>query len=366
MQMTESLQMEGAPPRRLAVDQPWYFPPLKITVLQLESSIKQKYQPDAILRMEYEKQVFTFVAEYKANWQERTFQGAISQLKSNQIEEHYPLVVLPYLSDAHLDKLAEQGISGLDLCGNGLILVPGRWLIRQGGKPNRFRIEQSLRNPYQGKASLVGRTLLQRGTYTRLDDLHSEILKRGGNISLALVSRTVQRLEEDVITIRTDESRIQLVQPEKLLDALTDAYSSARVQQVWRGKLPALEKLLPTLFFFADTRGKRATVTGIGSAVHYVSLVGTPIAQIYLHPDSDTSRLLLEAGATPTERFSNLEVYAYPDETCFFEAKRDTEGIIWASLLQTYIEMKNSQDIRLQESAQAIRESILERAHANH
>ncbi|WP_394796895.1 hypothetical protein [Armatimonas sp.] len=358
MQNGEKAQGIGEPPRQLAADQDWNFPPLKIT--SLESG------PSALLQIEHEGKAFTFATEYKPNWQERAFQAALERATATQQEPgHYPLIVLPYLSEKHLDTLAKNRVSGLDLCGNGLILVPGHWLIRQSGKPNRFRIEQTLRNPYQGKASLVGRTLLQQGTFAKLDDLHAEIVRRGGEASLALVSRAVQRLEEDVVTLRTEGSRVRLVQPEKLLDALVQAYEPRRVRLVWRGKVPEPEKALPLLFARAKERGRCAIMTGIGSATRYAPLAMESTLRLYLSPESDVSSFLSELGAVPGERFPNLEIYAYPDETCFFDGKAGENGVVWASPLQTYLEMKRNGDIRLQESAAAIRPQILGEAHGS-
>ncbi|MCX6365160.1 MAG: hypothetical protein NTX57_00395, partial [Armatimonadetes bacterium] len=249
MQNGEILQEEALPPRSLASGGAWSFPPLALSV---------QTAAETLVQVAYDDQIVAFVAEYKASWQERAFQAALEWAQARRQEEPYPLVVLPYLSDERIQTLLTYRISGVDLCGNGLILVPGRWLIRQSGKPNRFRIEQALRNPYQGKASLVGRTLLQQSTFPRLDDLHNEIARRGGEVSLALVSRAVQRLEEDVMTLRKEGSRVRLVQPEKLLDALVDAYEPRRVRRVWRGKVADPVSALPLLFARARERGQRA------------------------------------------------------------------------------------------------------------
>ena len=350
MQNGEILQEEALPPRSLASGGAWSFPPLALSV---------QTAAETLVQVAYDDQIVVFVAEYKASWQERAFQAALEWAQARRQEEPYPLVVLPYLSDERINTLLTHRISGVDLCGNGLILVPGRWLIRQSGKPNRFRIEQALRNPYQGKASLVGRTLLQQSTFPRLDDLHNEIARRGGEVSLALVSRAVQRLEEDVMTLRKEGSRVRLVQPEKLLDALVDAYEPRRVRRVWRGKVADPVSALPLLFARARERGQRAMVTGIGSATRYVPLAMESTIRLYLDPESGIESLLSELGATRTERFPNLELYTYPDATCFFEGEQDDSGVLWASPFQTYLELARDSDIRLRQSATLLRPRVL-------
>ena len=81
--------------------------------------------------------------------------------------------------------------------------------------------------------------------------------------------------------------------------------------------------------------------------------------RLYLDPESGIESFLSELEAAKTERFANLEIYAYPDATCFFEGERDNDGVVWASPLQTYMEMMQSSDIRLRESATTLRKRIL-------
>jgi hypothetical protein len=357
MQTAKNLQINKMPPQSVTAGTLPCLPLLKISLLEQGALLST----DALLQMEYGNQRFTFAAEYKTNWQERAFQDALGVVKKypSGNGEALPLVILPYLSEKHLDALAEEKISGLDFCGNCLIIVPNQLLIRQSGKPNRFQIEQSLRNPYQGKAALVGRILLQNRTFKRLEDLHQEIIRRGGDISLALVSRVVQRLEEDVIVTHSKEYKVRLVQPEKLIDALADAHDSKKAKLVWRGKMPAIASPLPSLFTLAKEHYFRIALTGIGSATRHASLAMEPMARLFMESTENAENLLVEWGAIPAEQFTNLEIYSAPDSTCFFDSETDSTSIVWASPLHTYIEMMNSGDIRLKESAAPIRERLL-------
>ena len=365
MQIIESLQINKEPPSFLSWDMLPSFSLLKVISFQ-SMQLGTDKGIDALLQVEYAEQCFTFAAEYKNNWQDRSFQYAIMQVKkyqnqtkNNEAKEYYPLIILPYLSEKHLDFLAEEQVSGLDLCGNCLIIVPGQWLIRQSGKPNRFQITQSLRNPYQGKASLVGRVLLQTNEFRKIDDLYNEILKCGGDISLALVSRAVQRLEEDVITIKSKDYRVKLVQPENLLKSLMNGYDPKKAKCIWRGKMAIMPDALPTLFAFAKQQECRMVVTGMGAATRYANLAMERTVRLYIEPSGLTESLINEWGAVETNHFVNLEIYSAPDSTCFFGSETDESGVIWASALQSYLEMMNSGDIRLKESASQIREQLL-------
>src|SRR4029079_17973282 len=55
-----------------------------------------------------------------------------------------PLVVVPYLSRDRLAVLETEGVSGLDLCGNGVVVVPGELLVYRTRNPNRVAGEGAL------------------------------------------------------------------------------------------------------------------------------------------------------------------------------------------------------------------------------
>ncbi len=48
------------------------------------------------------------------------------------------MVVVPYLSEAAIERLLGEEVSGVDLCGNYAIAVPNRWLVVRNDAPNRY------------------------------------------------------------------------------------------------------------------------------------------------------------------------------------------------------------------------------------
>jgi hypothetical protein len=363
MQTGKNLQEseETTPPRQLTKES---LPPLSPLILRwLETEIRTPAgEVDARLELAYNDSAFTFLAEYKSDWTERSFQQAITQIKrasqASKGKYGYPLVILPYLSEEKLKALAEQSISGFDLCGNANITVPGRWLIYITGLPNRFRLEKPLRNPYKGKASLVGRTLLRQPVFSKLEELHREIERRGGDISLALVSRAVQCLEQEVVTDSHAGNKVVLVQADKLLDRLAQAYPMPKPTVLWKGKVdkPTVE-FLPLLFQARSDYTQPVILTGNSSASHYVNLTSEDVVRIYAR---EAKPLIAHLPATRTERFANLEILAPPDSLVFFDPDVDEAGVAWASPVQTYLEMMQSGDIRLQQSASALREQLVD------
>ena len=57
-------------------------------------------------------------------------------------------------------KLEAEGVSGIDLCGNGVIVVPDQLLVLRTGFPNRFRWEGTIKNVYRKNSSIVARVFL--------------------------------------------------------------------------------------------------------------------------------------------------------------------------------------------------------------
>ena len=309
---------------------------------------------------------YRFAVEYKRLWTPQAFLGAVQkaqlvpppQLSGRGQRDLLPLVVLPYLSEDQLRELVERAVSGLDLCGNGVLTVPqdGLLLFRTG-RPNRFRTSAPLKNVYRGASALVARTLLLRADYPSVDALWQETRTRGAAVSLATVSKVLKVLEEDLIVSRKNRT-LRLLQPEKLLDKLRENYALPRVVGNWRGKVSLdLETLKAALVRNAANAGAALAATGVGSVVRYAVMATEDTLAVYT--DTAASRLLGDLPVAPAgNRFPNLEIRETQDRTVYFDAQPDLAGYPWASPLQTYLEMAQGEE-RLYQSAEQVRERIL-------
>jgi hypothetical protein len=70
------------------------------------------------------------------------------------------MVMAPCLGPDALDRLLERSVSGIEFSGNGVIRVPGEWLVLRTGSGNRYPDNKPIRAVYWGTSSLVGRALL--------------------------------------------------------------------------------------------------------------------------------------------------------------------------------------------------------------
>ena len=316
----------------------------------------------------FDSDTVTFAVVYKTSWTAQSFEAAIKQLDSAAFSAPVlPLILLPYLDEAKLEVLATWQISGLDLCGNALLMVPGRLLVQRSGQPNRFKIERGLKSPYTGKASLVGRALLEQPHFETANELLAFIRTHGGDLSQALVSRTLKALEDDLVAEQGKGQGIMVLQPGKLLDRLVEGWktyadrpANREERLLWRGRVSLADSSRSTsetmnaMLSAQTVHHQRLVMTGLSSAARWTNLSSGEMQSFYVDAVGD---LLRGYNAEETRRFPNLELWRPPDEAVYFDALEDHYGR-WASPVQTYLEMVTG-DARTQDAAQALRASLL-------
>src|SRR5262249_26015274 len=136
------------------------LPPFAVTGEALPAPTKAS-GGDALVTLAWGTRSYRFVAEYKRLWTPKALADAVAEVQRYaRPPELYPLVVVPYLPDARLAELEAAGVSGIDLCGNGVVVIPGEVLVYRTGQPNQFRAEGQIKNVFRGNSSLVARVFL--------------------------------------------------------------------------------------------------------------------------------------------------------------------------------------------------------------
>jgi hypothetical protein len=142
------------------------------------------------------------------------------------------MLFMPFLSERQLQELEREGLSGIDLCGNGVVVVPdGLAVFRSGGK-NRFPSSALIKNSYRKNSSMVGKIFLLFAGYEAVREIRTKINQRNllvtrwdkKPMSLSTVSKALKTLEDDLIITR--EGAIHLLQPDKLLEKLRENYET--------------------------------------------------------------------------------------------------------------------------------------------
>jgi hypothetical protein len=332
------------------------LPPLRLRFAKAppaDDDHVRKPRPDAHVDVMWEDRVFRFVAEVRVQATPRTFRNAVELARTFADESGLqPMLLTSFLSPDRLEALQSRGVSGVDLCGNGVVIVPGDVLVLRTGHPNRYPADRTIRNIYQGASSLVARVFLVCPSFDSVQDVMDEVGRRGGQVSLSTVSKVLKVLEEDLV-IGRDGRKSTLLQPAELLDRLANAYRppviAARGQYRW---IADPDDLLPGLTDAAD----RLVLTGAASVERYAVMPGEKTVRCYCASIESIERMF--AGRIEeSSRFPDLELIETRDPTVFFD-HRQTGGLATASPTQSWLELQAG-DKRQRDAASTVLNRLL-------
>ncbi len=325
-------------------------PPL---MLQWSAAESRGQGPDAKAEVSWKGQKFRFVAEIKGRSTPKVCAQAIAQaIAYADRTGDNPMVVLPYLAPERLNDIERSGASGIDLCGNALVQVPGTLFVLRSGAPNKFPESYPIRAVYRGATSLVARALLLRAESDSLSDLDQFIRSRGGSLTLTTISKALRRMEDDVLIERRG-GRARLLQAESLLDKLAAAYQPPRLRRTFLGSTGIPREALGETLSAMKTR---AAFTGQTSTDRYAIMGREDRVRIYCESITE----LLDSLGTkvkPGDRFANLELRETEDPTVYFDIRK-LGSLPFASPIQTYLELATG-DKREQDAAEQVCSLIL-------
>jgi hypothetical protein len=260
------------------------------------------------------------------------------------------MVIVPYLSPRALDRLNEEKVSGLDLSGNELVIVPGEWFVRSTGAKNRFPAGASIKNVYRGASSLVARVFFARPEFSSVQGVLGEIRSRGGRTTLPTVSKALRGLEEDLVVGR--EANIQLLQPDRMLDLLLENYRNPVVRR--RRRIKVSDRVGSLQKFAHNARESDVYVAGDLPSRYVIFPTSEDMVRVYT---SSIEAITQGVELQETSRFPNVELIETEDQTVYFDPN-DEEGFPWISALQTYL-MLATGGKREQEAATQIRSDLV-------
>lgn len=339
------------------------FPPLKIRLAEDTKSI-QDFGIDAFLDVTSSNRVYRFAAEFKSRSTPKFVEDGIRGLQRlNLPADQFPILVVPFLKEGYLKELESRQISGIDLCGNGVITAPGGLLVYRTGNPNKYPDSEPTRHAYRGTTSLVARTFLSRSSFRSLGEIESELRLRGGSVVLSTISKALKRMESDLVVDRGSEG-ITLIQPDKLLQKLSESYTEPKTSRTCLVKIKPLavspdeqsgdtplQKLLAS-----GPIQKNIALTGRSSINAYAVMGRQDHPVLYT---SNVDQLLRSWGdrVEETTRFTDLEIRQTDDPTVYFDVRK-TQNLPLASPVQAFLEC-SAGDKRERETASQIKEFIL-------
>jgi hypothetical protein len=248
--------------------------------------------------------------------------------------------MLPYLRPEQLDELERNGISGVDWCGNGVVIVPDKIRVFRSGGRNQFATYSPIKNIYRKNTSMVARLLLTAARFTSVQEILAEVNRRNLFVQRAdacdehgTVSKALKQLEDELIVGRNAE--IRLLQADKLLEQLQQNYEPPKARTV-RLKVDCQFTQLPQLVSTKLARSPEPLVaTGLSSVSRYATMQREELLSLYC---PEAKRVQAAIGGRETDRFPNVELIETLEQPLYFDA-REESGFYWASPVQTWLEL---------------------------
>jgi hypothetical protein len=338
------------------------LPPLAFRFLEGRRGVGANRRCDAFVEAKWQQNIARFAVECKALSTPKAFQDSVNFMKSFSLPNDYlPMLFMPFLSDRQLQELEREGLSGIDLCGNGVVIVPGTIAVFRSGRKNRFPSSALIKNIYRKNSSMVGRAFLLCTGYQTVQEIRTKINQRNllvnrwdkKPMSLSTVSKALKTLEDDLIVTR--EKTIRLLQPDKLLKKLRENYDPPAVKERIRLKISEKHgKVLKSLSKLSQTLNLPIMASGTSSITRYAVMQRGDLLSVYC-PKVEV--LLERLPGSQSDRFPNLELLATEDETVYFDARQE-DNFWWASPVQVYLELMAG-DKRDQETAEQLITLIL-------
>ena len=301
---------------------------------------------------------FLFAVEVRSSNTPKVIYNMISEVRAYLRPTEHPMLLVPYLSPRNLELLEGEEVSGIDLCGNGIVTIPGRVLIFRTGNKNLYPESRPVSNPFQGKTAMVARVffsnpvvLSEKTKFETLGELHQMVLDGGTQISLSQVSKAVSALEEDRLIGSAGRS-VYILDPDQIMERLATSWKPIVHRRIYL----RLDERWEALARLNQSSSLKWAITGESSVCHYTPFAQGGAIRLAVSNIVEAMRLL---GGTEEDvpNFASLELLETDEPGYFFQNKIDA-GLRWASLLQTWIELKGG-DARQQEAAQFVSQLII-------
>jgi hypothetical protein len=341
------------------------LPPLTIRLLDDQLKVGEDKRIDAYIEAKWKRKSARFAVECKALSTPKFFQNSINYLKSLPLPKNvFPMLIMPFLSEQQLKELERVGINGIDLCGNCVVVSPGTFSVFRSGGKNRFPSSAAIKNIYRKNSSMVGRGFFVYPDFQTVQDICATINKRNllvnrwnkKPMSLSTVSKVLKTMVEDLIITRNET--IRLLQPDKLLEKLSENYNPPAVKKRIRVKIPENNKSILKLLSEQSQQLELPLIaSGTSSVARYTVMQRGDLLTVYC---PKVEMLLKKLPWGQSHRFPNLELLETEDEPVYFDARQE-DGFWWASPLQVFMELMVG-DKRDQETAELLKTLILDDA----
>lgn len=305
---------------------------------------------DGILILKFGTAAIELLIDIKTKTALSIIEQSLSNLERIKNQKAYknflPTLCVPYLTKDIVERLKYYSISGIDLNGN-YYLTSSKFIAIRLDQKNLFREKRTIKDIYSRNSSLLSRLLLkEKKLQNNLNSISNQLKSLGRQLSLSTISKVLKILEEDLIILR-NENEIRLIQPNILLDKLTEGYRKPEILSSTYLKLP--ENRLEAKKILDNAIGiNNWILTGESSAEKYTSTTPENIRRIYC-----STSVVKSLESYIDNKFYNYILFYTRDKYIFF----DSQGY-YSSRIQTFFEL-SMLDKREKEIAKDIKKDIL-------
>ena len=326
------------------------LPPLDLRAIR--TIARSGLPTDLLVRADWRGQQHVFAAEVKGSLTPRTLRHALQDggKVAGEKVERLRMIIAPYLSPDALAILANAEVSGVDLSGNGVVVVPGEWFIFRTGEKNRYPASARIKSVYRGTSSLVARVFLSCPEFARFTDIPEEIRRRGGSVTAPTVSKVLRQLEEDLVVERVGP-RFRLLDADRLLGRLVENHRT-RITSKVRGTFTDPSDTPSTLRSRAES-----TDTKLVRRDEHIYVNAPRGDDVMTYYTQSIARVLHGSSFVEEPRFGDVELLQTSQQEVFFDA-RENSGWLCCSPLQIYLELANGGK-REREIAESMRADLL-------
>lgn len=285
--------------------------------------------------------------EAKSQGLPRNIHMAISRLNSylRDRKNIYGLIVAPFLSEESRQICAEAGVNYLDLSGNYLLKLPQVY-IKADGRPNKYPSTRPLRSVFSPKSTRLLRVLLNDPMKPR----YVKDLAKAANLSLGQVSNLKKELLNYDYLAKTDEGKLRLKSPEKLLLKWADKYTYTKNETVSLYSLESSDVIEKIVTEKASEQNIEYAFTLTSGSIRVAPFLRSK--RVFAYVDSDPDLFAQNCGFKKVDSGANILLLKPYDEGVFY-FKQEIDGSSVVSDVQLYLDLHSFKQ-RGQEAAEFI------------
>jgi len=327
-----------------------------IPFIKLRSSVMRASLPgvqaDLLLELKIGDDLQKVMVEVKSPGEPRIVRSAIQQLREylDRMEDAYPVVAAPYISDDTARICRQNGVGYIDLAGNCFLNFDQIYVERKN-YPNPAIEKRQVRSIFSPKSGRIVRVMLSNpGRLWRVQELAKE-----AKVSLGLASRLKQRLLE-LEYASEKENGLTLSRPGELLKQWADNYSFRKNKVYDYFSLDEIKELERNLSQYCERRGIAYALTLFSGA----ALVA-PYARYtrgFAYVGNDIREVADSLGLKQVSSGPNFSILEPYDEGVFY-GSREIDSMRVVSDVQLYLDLVGFKG-RGQESAEFLFEQRIE------